>query len=169
MATITFIAAYVLLMTVTIPVMRWMFRAELQEVVKKTIHPAVERTNQLSERLMDLVGDWQPIENVISSIVKPIVAVSVPQVSYSTSTNVLTIVNDNGEIIEFNMFKKSDEALSMVEALVQKAAMLEDEAEEILDDLSFNQTKHRQWEMDDDVNFRFYRGHEWGVKSKVKK
>jgi hypothetical protein len=82
---------------------------------------------------------------------------------------VLTIVNDNGEIIEFNMFKKSDEALSMVEALVQKAAMLEDEAEEILDDLSFNQTKHRQWEIDDDVNFRFYRGHEWGVKSKVKK
>jgi hypothetical protein len=163
MATITIIAAFVLLMSTTILVMRWVFRSELREAVDETFFLLTDRTNQLQSRLLELVGDWQPIENIILSIVKPIVEVNVPKVGYSTSNNVLTIVNDEGEFIEFNMFNQSKEALDIVEALVKEAEMQQDKAEAILDDLYNNDTVKKT------VISSSYRGDEWGVKSKLRK
>ena len=62
MATITFIVAYVLLMSITIPVMRWMFRAELQEIVDKTVAPVVEFGTRLNDKMEDISLASSPID-----------------------------------------------------------------------------------------------------------
>lgn len=168
MATIQFIVAYVLLMSITIPVMRWVFRAELQEIVVEAITPVVELDTRLNDKMEDIIAfdaretfgkihtdeEWIELQ---TPVVKP---VSVPKMSYSTATNVLTIIDDNGKIIKFNMHKSSDKALEMIESMVKQADDLQDDAEEAL-----LQIEEEIFRKNGEKNP--YRGE--GVKSKVKK
>ena len=168
MATIQFIVAYVLLMSVTIPVMRWVFRAELQEIVVKTISPLVELGTQLNDKVEDTnafdvretFGKIHTDEEWIELQTPVVQPVSVSKMSYSTATNVLTIIDDNGKTIKFNMHKSSDKALSMLETMIKQADDLQDDAEEQL-----LQIEAEIFRKNGEKNP--YRGE--GVKSKVKK
>lgn len=140
MATINFIGAYVLLMLITIPVMRWMFRAEIQEIVDKTLASVAEsnilvnngeamRSNSFNE---DGTYYGRIVRKSVPEVVEPVKAASVPKMSYSTATNVLTIIDDNGKTIKFNMWKNTDKAFDMLEKMVKQADDLQDDAEEAL-------------------------------------
>lgn len=167
MATIQFVIAYALLMSITIPVMRWVFRAELQEIVVETISPLVELGTQLNDKMEDIIFDARETFGKIHTdeewielqtpVVKP---VSVSKMSYSTATNVLTIIDDDGSIIKFNMWKNTDKAFNMLETMVKQADDLQDDAEEAL-----LQIEEEIFRKNGEKNP--YRGE--GVKSKVKK
>lgn len=167
MATINFIVAYVLLMSITIPVMRWVFRAELQEIVNKTVAPVVEFGTLINRGDMMMTNSFNEdgtyygrvIHKSAPEIVEP-VKTSVPKMSYSTSTNVLTIIDDNGKTIKFNMRKNTDKAFDMLEKMVKQADDLQDDAEEVL--LNIEEEIYRK-----NGEKNPHRGE--GVKSKVKK
>lgn len=169
MATITFIMAYVLLMSITIPVMRWVFRAELQEIVDKTVAPVVEFGTHLNDKMEDICtaldaremfGKTYTDKEWVESHAVVVQPVSVPKMSYSTSTNVLTIIDDNGKTIKFNMWKNTDKAFDMLEKMVKQADDLQDDAEEALLDIE-EEIYRKSGEKNP------HRGE--GVKSKVKK
>jgi hypothetical protein len=167
-ATIQFIGAYVLLMLITIPVMRWMFRAEIQEIVDKTLVSVAEsnilvnngevmRSNSFNE---DGTYYGRIVRMSAPEIVEPVKTASVPKMSYSTATNVLTIIDDNGKTIKFNMWKNTDKAFDMLEKMVKQADDLQDDAEEALLDIE-EEIYRKNGEKNP------HRGE--GVKSKVKK
>ena len=168
MATITFIAAYTLLMLITIPVMRWMFRAELQEVVDKTITPTIARTNQLAEMVADLVGEWQSIDE---PIVVPVVKRAIPRPKkahpmfhYNTQTNQLVCCFVGFDIWTYDMSDKtqSQQAMEMI-------AFWNDQQQKAEEDLE--EAQELLFEIQDSIVDKTdrYRGHEWGVKPKLKK
>ena len=168
MSTITFIIAYALLMLITIPVMRWMFRAEIQEIVDKTLASVAEsnilvnngevmRSNSFNE---DGTYYGRIVRRSVPEVVEPVKTASVPKMSYSTATNVLTIIDDDGSIIKFNMWKNTDKAFNMLETMVKQADDLQDDAEEAL-----LQIEEEIFRKNGEKNP--YRGE--GVKSKVKK
>lgn len=168
MATINFIAAYVLLMTVTIPVMRWMFRAELQEVVDKTILPEFKRNNQLAEMVADLVGEWQSIDE---PIVVPVAKRAIsrpkkahPMFHYNTQTNQLVCCFVGFDIWTYDMSDKtqSQQAMEMI-------AFWNDQQQKAEEDLE--EAQELLFEIQDSIATKTqrHRGHEWGTKSKMKK
>ena len=167
MSTINFIGAYVLLMLITIPVMRWMFRAEIQEIVDKTLASVAESNilvnngEVMSSNSFNEDGTYygRIVRMSAPEIVEPVKTASVPKMSYSTATNVLTIIED-GKAIKFNMHKSSDKALEMIESMVKQADNLQDDAEEQLLDIE-EEIFRKNGEKNP------YRGE--GVKSKVKK
>jgi hypothetical protein len=167
-ATITFIAAYTLLMLITIPVMRWMFRAELQEVVDKTITPTIARTNQLAEMVADLVGEWQSIDE---PIVVPVAKRAIPRPKkahpmfhYNTQTNQLVCCFVGFDIWTYDMSDKtqSQQAMEMI-------AFWNDQQQKAEEDLE--EAQELLFEIQDSIATKtdHYRGHEWGVKPKLKK
>lgn len=166
----TLVMIYSIITLITIPVMRWMFRAELQEVVEKTINPVFERTNQLTEMVADLVGEWQSIDE---PIVVPVAKSAIPRPKkvepvfhYNTETNELVCCIAWSQTV-YNMSDKrdSDKAMEMIalwNEMHQKAEDAIEEAEDIIFEIEENMSKHIS-------DIKRYRGHEWGVKSKLHK
>jgi hypothetical protein len=167
-ATTTFITAYALLMFITIPVMRWMFRAELQEVVEKTILPVFERNNQLAEMVADLVGEWQSIDE---PIVVPVAKRAIPRPKkahpmfhYNTQTNQLVCCFVGFDRWTYDMSDKvqSQQAMEMI-------AFWNDQQQNAEEDLE--EAQELLFEIQDSIATKAerHRGHEWGVKSKLRK
>jgi len=168
METFILMAVYFAVMFITIPVMRWMFRAELQEVVDKTILPGFKRNNQLAEMVADLVGEWQSIDE---PIVVPVAKRAIPRPKkahpmfhYNTQTNQLVCCFVGFDRWTYDMSDKtqSQQAMEMIAFWnddQQKAEEAIEEAQELLFEIQDNIVAKNER----------YRGHEWGVKPKLKK
>lgn len=141
METFTFVAMYIIVMTVTLPAMRFAFRNEIKPIVEETI-------------CYD--------QDVV--VVETVAMEMKPLFHYSTETNKLVCSFEGWEPFTCDMSDKrqSKNAMEIIawwNDEQQKAKESLEEAQELL------------FEVEDSIATKAerHRGHEWGVKSKLRK
>jgi endo-1,4-beta-mannosidase len=163
METFILLTVYFAVVTITIPVMRFAFRAELKVLVEETVQEVLLNASKAEETDVAVEDSFDPIaelEIIETSTRKELV----PVFHYNTQENTL-VVNIPGFTpweYDMNDEAQSEEAMHTIanwNYQQQKAEEAIEEAQELLFEVCNSiATKTER-----------YRGHEWGTKSKMKK